>query len=95
MEPTFPIFVLFDDGDIWILEAADEVAASLEWLDTDHADGTIRVFDWEGRPVSLAVEGLEIKRLAVQGQPDPDARERLRKLLVQPKPVLRRGHTAA
>ncbi len=60
MKPTFPLHVLFDDGDEWILDTLREVGSNLEWFDSEHGDDSVYVIDAENRPVRLLVRNLEV-----------------------------------
>lgn len=71
MLPTFPLTVIHEDGEIWVLNTPDELAATVEWFDSDDSDGSMWVVDAEGRPVRLKVEALEIRHLEVQEGPAP------------------------
>ena len=71
MLPTFPLTVIHEDGETWVLNTPDELAATVEWFDSDDSDGSMWVIDAEGRPVRLKVEALEIHRLEVQEGPAP------------------------
>lgn len=69
MRPTFPITVLHEDGERWELATPDELAATVEWFDSDTSDGSMTIVDAHGRPVRLKVKALEIQLLEVDDTP--------------------------
>jgi hypothetical protein len=69
MRPTFPITVLHEDGERWDLATPDELAATVEWFDSDESDGSMTIVDAQGRLVRLKVVALEIQRLEVDDGP--------------------------
>ncbi len=79
MDPVFPVTVYFDDGTTWVLDTSEKLGWTLEWFDSNDGND-IRVVDAHGRPVSVKVEALEIKRLKVQDKtpPTPPRRRRAR-----------------
>jgi len=60
MKPEFPLKVIFDDGDEWILNTVEEVEGSLEWFDSDEPEEEATILDKLNRPVRLKVQGLRL-----------------------------------
>ena len=80
LQPMFPLLVLSIDNDDWLLRTPEEVANNLEWFDSEDGDESVVVVDWEGRPVSVKVEALEIKRLELKEHRTQDVPETLVRL---------------
>jgi hypothetical protein len=59
----FPITVRFDDQSEQVVDGVSELVAVLEWFDSAASDGSITIADRQGRPVSVLIEALELKRL--------------------------------
>ncbi len=51
MKPEFPLKVIFNDGDEWILNNVEEVEGSLEWFDSDEPQEEATLLDKLNRPV--------------------------------------------
>jgi hypothetical protein len=62
MKPEFPIKVHFhEDNEEWILGNNEELACTLEWIDTDDPEERATVTDARGRKVRLKIKFLEIE----------------------------------
>lgn len=64
MEPEFPIFVRFEDGEVEEYEDTDDLIHNLEDFDSD-VDTACDVRDARGRPVRLKLKLLELKELSL------------------------------
>ena len=64
MEPEFPIFVRFENGEVEEYEDADDLIHDLEDFDSDlNPDCDVR--DARGRPVRLKLKLLDLKELSL------------------------------
>ena len=68
--PTFPLEIWWYDpsGTLESTEVVDnetELACQLEWFNSFSSDGTIRVTDALGRPVTVVIENTNIQLLKV------------------------------
>lgn len=64
MEPEFPIFVRFENGEVQEYEDAYDLIHNLEDFDTDiNTDCDVR--DARGRPVKLKLKLLDLKELSL------------------------------
>jgi hypothetical protein len=64
MEPEFPIFVRFEDGEVEEYEDAEDLIYNLEDFDSD-IDTACDVRDARGRPVRLKLKLLDLKELSL------------------------------
>ncbi|MBI1926907.1 hypothetical protein HYR99_22015 [Candidatus Poribacteria bacterium] len=60
MKPEFPLKVIFNDDDEWILNTVEEVEGSLEWFDCDEPQEEATILDKLNRPVRLKVQDLQL-----------------------------------
>jgi hypothetical protein len=64
MEPEFPIFVRFEDGEVEEYDDAEDLIYNLEDFDSDlNTDCDVR--DARGRPVRLKLKLLDLKELSL------------------------------
>lgn len=80
MPPTYPLTVIHEDGERWVLHTPTEVAGTVEWYDSADDDDSMRVVDAEGRPVRLKVEALQIITCEVDGSAAPAPSESKRRV---------------
>ena len=64
MEPEFPIYVRFEDGEVEEYEDVDELIHNLEDFDSDLNTGC-DARDARGRPVRLKLKLLSLKELSL------------------------------
>jgi len=63
MKPEFPLKIKYENGEEEVYVTPDEVAADLEWFDSDHPDhpdDRCVVLDAQGRRVRVVIEKLEL-----------------------------------
>ena len=64
MEPEFPIYIRFEDGEVEEYEDVEELIYDLEDFDSDlYTDCDAR--DARGRPVRLKLKLLDLKELSL------------------------------
>lgn len=64
MEPEFPIFVRFEDGEVEQYDDVEELILNLEDFDSD-LDTDCDARDARGRPVRLKLKLLDLKELSL------------------------------
>ena len=64
MEPEFPIYVRFEDGEVEEYDDVTELIEQLEDFDSD-IDTACDARDARGRPVRLKLKLLELKELSL------------------------------
>ncbi len=67
MTPLYPIYVILDDGDLFVAQTIDDVHRELEGPDAEHFSG----FDSASRELVLTDKGQLID-VAVRGEPRPE-----------------------
>ena len=60
-QPEYPINVFFkESGETWILNNEKELAATLEWFDSEAPGENVIVTDNQGRATKIRIEKLEL-----------------------------------
>ena len=66
LEPTFPLRIIYDDGQMEIIDSADDLLAKIDTIDTTVDSGHVWIRDDQGRTVNLRMIGGEVQHFDAQ-----------------------------
>ncbi|MGK2855661.1 MAG: hypothetical protein ACSLFQ_00500 [Thermoanaerobaculia bacterium] len=66
VEPRFPLRIIYDDGQLEIVDSADDLLAKIDTLDTTQDSGHVWIRDDLGRTVNLRIIGGEVQQLEAE-----------------------------
>ncbi len=61
VEPRFPLRIIYDDGQLEIVDSADDLLARIDTIDTTLDSGHVWIRDDLGRTVNLRMIGGEVQ----------------------------------
>lgn len=65
-EPQFPLRIIYDDGQLEVVDSADDLLRRIDSIDTTLERGHIWVRDDLGRTVTLRMVGGEVQHFEVE-----------------------------
>ena len=65
VEPQFPLRIIYDDGQMEVVDTPDDLVRRVDTLDTTVDNGRLWVRDDMGRTVSIRVVGGEVEHFEV------------------------------
>jgi hypothetical protein len=60
--PRFPLTIVWEDGDTWVMDSVSDLEQNLEWFDSKECPG-VQIHDARRRKVSLCIDGFRLDRL--------------------------------
>lgn len=61
VEPMFPLRIIYDDGQMEIIDSPDDLLAKIDTIDTTRDSGHVWIRDDQGRTVNLRMTAGEIE----------------------------------
>ncbi|MFA6955602.1 MAG: hypothetical protein WC538_06995 [Thermoanaerobaculia bacterium] len=66
VEPMFPLRIIYADGQLEIIDSADDLLMKIDTIDTTHDSGHVWIRDDLGRTVNLRMIGGEVELFDVE-----------------------------